>query len=240
MLLECRSAAVGPVVLTVRVAGVVVVAVAVTEQTGAGLAVVVMLQVRFTVPAKPPVPLTAIVDVADFPADTVAEAGLAAASVKLPPPEAVTTSVTVAVLLTEPEVPVMVTGVEPAVVDEVVVIVRADVTGLAPGVTDGGTKAHAAPVGRPVQVRPTALVKPPDGVIVTVEVAEAPAAIETGESAVAATPKLAPLPAGCLKAATCITHAALPTWVAVASKGPTTVGKACSTLLPSGVKIAVA
>ena len=69
MLVECLSAAVIGVVLTVRVA--VVVAVAGSEQTGAGLAVVAMLQVRFTVPAKPPVPLTVIVEVAEAPAVTV-------------------------------------------------------------------------------------------------------------------------------------------------------------------------
>jgi hypothetical protein len=71
MLLECRTAAVAAVVLTVRVAGAVGVAEAVTEQTGAGLAVVVMLQVRSTVPVNPPVGLTVIVDVPEVPAATV-------------------------------------------------------------------------------------------------------------------------------------------------------------------------
>ena len=56
-------------VLTVRVA--VVVADAGSEQTGAGLFVVVMLQVRFTVPVNPPVGLMVIVDVPEVPGDTV-------------------------------------------------------------------------------------------------------------------------------------------------------------------------
>jgi hypothetical protein len=192
---------------------------------------VVMLQARFTVPAKPPLPFTVIVDVAEVPADTVAEAGLAAASVKLLLTAAVTTSVTVVGLTRDPEVPVTVTVDEPAGVAEVVVIVRADVTAPAPGVTDGGTKLHCPPLGRPVQVRATALVKPPEGVTVTVEVAELPAVTEAGESAVAAMLKLGRAPAGCRKAATCVTHAALlGVWLAVASKGPATEGKACVTL----------
>jgi uncharacterized membrane protein len=69
MLLECWTAAVAAVVLTVRVA--VVVADAGSEQTGAGLFVVVMLQVRFTVPVNPPVGLMVIVDVPEVPGDTV-------------------------------------------------------------------------------------------------------------------------------------------------------------------------
>lgn len=116
-----------------------------------------------------------------------------AVSVKLPPPPVldVTTSETVVVLTTEPDVPVMVTVVVLAGVAEVVVMVRADVTGDPPGVTDAGLKLHAAPVGRLFeQVRATALVKPFDGVTVTVEVAELPAVIEAGDSAVAPTVKL--------------------------------------------------
>lgn len=126
---------------------------------------------------------------------------------KLPPPvAAVTTRVTVVVTVREPEVPVMVTGDVPAGVPEVVVIVRADVAADAPGVTDAGTKTHAPPVGRPVQVRATALLKPPEGVTVTVEAAELPAVTEAGESAVAVTVKLATAAPASLKAATCITH----------------------------------
>ena len=56
-------------VLTLRVA--VVVAEAGSEQTGAGLAVVVMLQLRVTVPVNPPVGTMAIVDVPGVPGDTV-------------------------------------------------------------------------------------------------------------------------------------------------------------------------
>jgi hypothetical protein len=237
MLVECLSAAVAAVVLTVSVA--LVVAEAGIEQTGAGLAVVVMLHVRLTVPLKPPDGTMLIVGVAELPGDTVAEVGVDV-SVKLPPPEATTTSVTGVVWFREPEVPVMVTGDEPAGVDAVVVIVRADVAALAPGVTEGGTKLHAAPVGRPEQVRATALLKPPEGVMVTVEVAELPAVTEAGESAVAPMLKSATTPAGCLKATTCITHGAvLGVWLAVASNGPATVGKVCTTLFSAEVKSAV-
>lgn len=99
-----------------------------------------------------------------------------------------TTSVTVVVAVREPDVPVMVTVDVPAGVVAIVVIVRVPVAGLAPGVKDRAP--HAAPVGRPVQVRATAELKPLDGVTVTVDVAELPAATEAGESAVAPRLKL--------------------------------------------------
>ncbi len=72
-----------------------------------------------------------------------------------------------------------VTVVMPAGVAQVVVIVSVPLAGLAPGVNDGA--AHDAPVGRySVQVIATALLKPPEGVTVTVEVVELPATTEAG------------------------------------------------------------
>jgi hypothetical protein len=144
--------------------------------------------------------------------------------------------VTVVELTVEPDVPVMVTVDVPAGVLAAVLIVRPVITALAPGVTGLVAKAQVAPAGRPVQARVTGIVKPPDGVTVTVEVAELPAAIEAGESAVAATLKLGSTPAGCRKATTCMTHASvLGVWKAVASKGPATSGKVCMTLSAYGV-----
>src|ERR1700693_668405 len=210
MLVECLSAAVAAVVVTVSVA--VVVAEAGSEQTGAGLAVVVMLQVRFTVAVNPPEGTMLIVEVVEAPTATVAEVGVAV-SVKLPAAAAVTTSETVVVLTTEPEVPVMVTVDVPAGVVASVLIVRVPITGLPPGVKDKG--AHDAPLGRPVQVTATALLKPLEGVTVTVEVVEPPAETEAG--AVAPTVKPGGVIVGCLKATTCITQGLLGLWLAVAS-----------------------
>ena len=79
------------------------------EHAGAGLALVAMTQLRVTVPPKPPVGLTVVVKVAEPPAVTVAEAGVGVDSEKLPPP-AVTVSVTVAGLVSDPDVPVTVMG----------------------------------------------------------------------------------------------------------------------------------
>ena len=75
---------------------------------GAGLALVAMTQLRVTVPPKLPVGVTVVVKVAELPAVTVAEAGLGVDSEKVPP--AVTVSVTVAGLVSDPDVPVTVMG----------------------------------------------------------------------------------------------------------------------------------
>jgi hypothetical protein len=190
MPLERLRAADGPVVLTVRVA--VAVAEAGSEQTGAGVAAGVTAQARLTVPVKPPVALMVRVDVVEAPAATDAEVGLAV-RVKLPPPAAPTVSDTVVVCTVDPAVPVMVTVDVPAGVPAVVVMVSTEVTAAVVGVTDGGTNAQVAPVGRPaVQVKVTALVNPFEGATLTVDVAVPAGATEAGESAVAVTAKLGP------------------------------------------------
>lgn len=134
----------------------------------------------------------------------------------------------------------MVTGEVPTGVPTVVVIVRAEVTALAPGVTEFGTNAQVAPVGRPEQERLTALVKPFDGVTVTVDVAEDPGAIEAGERAEAETVKLATAPAGCRKATACMTQPVFTSCVAVASHVPAAWEKECSISLPNLLRITVA
>lgn len=96
------SDAVDPVVLTLSVTltdGVVLfrVSEAGNEQTGIAVFVGDTLQARVTVPLKPPVALRVMVDVADLPAVTVAEAGLDADSEKPPGCVVVTTKLTVAV-----------------------------------------------------------------------------------------------------------------------------------------------
>jgi hypothetical protein len=205
------------VVLTVSVPEVEDVAEAVTEQTGAGLAVVVMLQAKFTVPLKPPEGTTAIVDVAEPPADTVAEVGLAV-NVKLPPPPDVATvkvSGGVVVWVTDPEVPVTVTVDEPTGVAEVVLTLSVEMAGPAPGVTGVGATAQVSPAGTGavmVQVRLTALLKPFNAVTVTAEVADPPGVTIAGENAAVVMPKSATAPVGCLKATACMTQPGLGTF----------------------------
>ena len=83
----------------------------------------------------------------------------------------------------------MFTSNVPAGVTPVVAIVRVEATGALPSVIDDGLNEQVAPAGRPVQLVGEKLivpVKPFDGVIVTVEVAEAPEEIDAGENAVAA------------------------------------------------------
>jgi len=56
-----------------------------------------------------------------------------------------------------------------------VLIVNVDVAALVPSsVTDAGLKLHEAFFGRPEHVKLTCWLKPPDGVMVTVEVTEPP------------------------------------------------------------------
>jgi acyl dehydratase len=131
----------------------------------------------------------------------------------------------------------MVMGVEPTGVFAVVLMVRTEVAGLAPGVTGFGTKlelGHVTPAGRPVvgQLSMTGPVKPPDAVTVTVEVAEPPGAIEAGESAVAATVKPVEAAPETRKPTPCMTQASPSPSNAVASMAPAPLGKVCSTLLP--------
>ena len=76
---------------------------------GAGLTLVTTAQLRVTVPLKLPDGVTVVVKVAEPPAVTVAEAGLGVESENLPPP-AVTVSMTVAALVSDPDVPFTVMG----------------------------------------------------------------------------------------------------------------------------------
>jgi hypothetical protein len=58
------------------------------------------------------------------------------------------------------------------------VIVRVEVTAAVPlGVTVAGLKLHAASFGKPLQAKVTCWLKPPEGVIDTVVVAELPAVV---------------------------------------------------------------
>jgi hypothetical protein len=170
------------------------------------------VQVKATALVNPFDGVTLTVEVAELPGATDAGESAVAATVKL---VAVTTSETVAVSTIDPDVPVTVTVDVPAGVAAVVVMVSAEVTAAAPGVTEGGTNAQVAPAGRPVQVSATAAVNPFDGVTVTVEVAEPPGATDAGASGVSVTVKPATL-LGCRKATACMTQGTAASWVAVA------------------------
>jgi hypothetical protein len=84
-------------------------------------------------------------------------------------PVDVTVSDTVVLLVRPPPVPVMVNVEEPTGVLAPVVIVSVEVV-----VAGFGLNVPAAPEGNPLIVRLTGLVKPPDGVIVTLYVVEPP------------------------------------------------------------------
>ena len=139
---------------------------------GAGVTTGVMpLQDRFTVPLKPLSGAMVIVEVADPPAAT--EAGDSADAVIVKSgggPTEFTVRLTDVLWLTNPEVPVTVTLEVPTGVAAEVLILRAEVTAAAPGVTELGTKAQLAPVGRVTepQVSATALLKPFTAVTETV------------------------------------------------------------------------
>ena len=71
--------------------------------------------------------------------------------------------------MSDPDVPLMVTIEVPVEVAVVVVIVKVDVAVAPEGVTEGGTNAQVAPVGRPaVQFRVVVPVKPFKGATETV------------------------------------------------------------------------
>jgi hypothetical protein len=189
------------------------------------------VQVKVTALVNPFDGVTLTVEVAELPGATDAGASAVAVTVKLGVPAAATISETVVVCTTDPEVPVIVTVDVPTGVAAVVVMVSIEVTAPVPGVTEGGTNAQVAPAGRPaVQVKLTALVNPFDGVTLTVEVAAPPGATGAGASAVAVTVKPAVVALDCRKATPCMTQGSLLPCVAVASNGPATAGKACSTL----------
>ena len=120
------------------------------EQEGDGVTEgAIVLHARVTVPVKPPVGATVIVDVADAPALTVA--GVSAVDVRVKPAKAaaVTVRLTVVECVTAPEVPVTVMLEVAIGVAAVVVIVSVDV----PVVNEAGLNAQVAPAGRPLQVR---------------------------------------------------------------------------------------
>ena len=81
----------------------------VDAHVGAGLALVATLQPRVTVPSKPPDGVTVVAKVAALPAVTVALAGLGVDNEKFAPAP-VTTSVMLAGLVSNPEVPISVMG----------------------------------------------------------------------------------------------------------------------------------
>jgi hypothetical protein len=110
MLLGGVRDACAAVVPTVRAevtgAPLVVTEAGLSEQVGAGLATVIMLQPKLTVPLKPPDGARVIVEVADPPAVTDAGKGEAE---RLKSGAACTVKLTDPLWLTDPEVPVIVT-----------------------------------------------------------------------------------------------------------------------------------
>ena len=78
----------------------------VDAQTGAGLALVAIAQLRITVPLKPPDGVTVVMKVADLPGITLTEAGVGDASVK--PGGIWTIRPTDVLWLADPEVPTIV------------------------------------------------------------------------------------------------------------------------------------
>jgi hypothetical protein len=110
MLLGGVTEACAAVVLTVRVevagAPLIVIEAGLSKQVGAGLATVVMLQLRFTVPLKPPDGAKVMVEVADPP--TVTDVGNGEAE-RLKSRAACTVKLMDALWLTDPEVPANVT-----------------------------------------------------------------------------------------------------------------------------------
>ena len=141
------------------------------EQEGDGVTEgAIVLHARVTVPVKPPVGATVIVDVADAPALTVAGVGAVDVMVKPAKAAAVTVRLTVVECVTAPEVPVTVMLEVAIGVAAVVVIVSVDV----PVVNEAGLNAQVAPAGRPLQVRATVPVNPLVGDTLIVEVPDCP------------------------------------------------------------------
>src|SRR5262245_14424767 len=95
-----------------------------------------------------------------------------------PPPDVVTVSETVVVCVTPPPVPVTVTLYVPAGVDAPAVMVMVDEP--EPGAAiDAGLKLAVAPVGSPLAESETAELKPPETVVLMVEVPEVPCGIDS-------------------------------------------------------------
>jgi len=143
---------------------------ALKAQLGAGVPPPVTAQVSATVPVKPPVGATVIVDVEEAPAAIEAGASAGAEIVK---PGDDTVRLTVALWTVDPPVPVTVKDDVPVGVFELVVTVSVDVP---VAVSDPWTKAQLAPTGKPEQVKVTVLLKPFNIETVTVEVPDCPGA----------------------------------------------------------------
>ena len=126
---------------------------ALNEQVGAGLPPPVMLlQLRLTLLAlKPFTEVMVIVEVADPPGETDAGENALACMEKPGAVLACTTRLTEVVLLVAPEVPVMVTVEVPPGVATVVEMVRVEVAGAAPGVTEAGLNEQLVPAGKPAE-----------------------------------------------------------------------------------------
>ena len=112
--------------------------------------------VRATEPVNPPVAAIVVVKLAAFPAETVCEAG-ETLIVKFPVPAALTTRFTVTEWERLPLVPVTVTLYVPTAV--LAAVVSVSVEDPAP-VTDVGLKLPVTPVGNPLTLKVTALLKP--------------------------------------------------------------------------------
>lgn len=137
---------------------------------GAGLPPPVTAQARFTDPAKPPLGVIVMVEVADVPAAT--DAGFSAGAAIAKPGDA-TVKLTDVLWTVDPEVPVTVKFEVPSGVFEFVLMVRVDVPDV---VSDPCTKAQVAPTGRPEQVRLTVPLNPFSIETVMVDVPDCPGA----------------------------------------------------------------
>jgi hypothetical protein len=184
----CIAAVELPVVLTVRVAVTAdvpeIAAGCVTEHVGISLAPAgydVRLQARATLPAKPPLGVIVIVELAGVPGTAfVTEVPVSANPGVGGGTAAVTVSAMVAVWVRLADVPVTVTVYDPAVVAACVLTVSAAVTDWLPEIAAGwaaeqvgGLDVPAVPVT--AQVSTTLSRKPPVGATVIVDVPFVPA-----------------------------------------------------------------
>lgn len=151
---------VAAVVLTVSVEGPEppVTDAGLSEQVGVRVPARETLQVKATALVKLLIGLIVIVEVEDPPAETVAGLSVEAEIVKSG--IRATVRLTVASWLKDPEVPVTVMLEVAIGVTAVVMMVRVEVTAVAPGVTTEGPKLQLEPSGRPEQLRVTGLLKP--------------------------------------------------------------------------------
>lgn len=189
----CRNPARGvlDVVLTVRVdIPLPATVVGLKEHAGGLVSAGVTPQAKVTVPVNPFVGVMVTVDVAEAPAEMEAGDNAVAERVKSGVAVPVTVKVTVALCASAPEIPVTVNVYVLAGVLAVVETVNAD--GPAPA-TDVGLNEQVGPLVTAgltlLQDSVTVPVNPDNAPMVTVEVAELPAATDAGANAVAATLK---------------------------------------------------